>query len=113
MQAFLVAFVLCACQAFAWAAPAYANPTNTASDASVAKSASERSDPANPIIDHIRSKLVDRNLRNNADPSDLAALEAFYGSNSATPLWITDMGLSARGQSALFEIEKAEDWGLD
>jgi hypothetical protein len=23
------------------------------------------------------------------------------------------MGLSARGQSALFEIEKADDWGLD
>ena len=48
-----------------------------------------------------------------ADPADLAALEAFYGSNNPTPLWITDMGLSARGQSALFEIEKANDWGLE
>ena len=47
------------------------------------------------------------------DPADLAALEAFYGHSSAAPLWVTDMGLSARGQSALFEIEKANDWGLD
>jgi murein L,D-transpeptidase YcbB/YkuD len=79
----------------------------------VAKPASERLDPANPVIDYIRLKLADRNLRPNADPADLAALEAFYGSNSPTPLWITDMGLSARGQSALFEIEKANDWGLE
>jgi murein L,D-transpeptidase YcbB/YkuD len=44
---------------------------------------------------------------------DLTALQEFYLNRSATPLWITDMGLSARGQSALFEIEKADDWGLD
>ena len=40
-------------------------------------------------------------------------LEAFYGHSSAAPLWVTDMGLSGRAQSALFEIEKANDWGLD
>ena len=68
---------------------------------------------ADPAIDRIRSKLTDPSLRSDADPADLAALEAFYGSSSATPLWITDMGLSAKGQRALFEIEKANDWGLD
>ena len=112
-RAYLVAVLLCACQAPAWAAPVYANPTNAASDASVDKAAGERAFPANPVIDYIRSKLADRNLRSNAEPADLAALEAFYASNSPTPLWITDMGLSARGQSALFEIEKANDWGLE
>ena len=110
-RAYLVAVLLCACQAPAWAAPVYVNPTNA--DASVAKPGGERSDPANPVINYIRSKLADRNLRRNADLADLAALEAFYGSNNPTPLWITDMGLSARGQSALFEIEKANDWGLE
>ena len=93
-------------------APAYASPKNAAS-VSVTKPTGERSDPANPVIDLIRSKLLNPVLRSNADPADLAALEAFYRSNRATPLWITDMGLSARGQSAVFEIEKADDWGLE
>jgi murein L,D-transpeptidase YcbB/YkuD len=31
---------------------------------------------------------------------------------SGGPLWMTEMGLTARGQSALFEIGKADDWGL-
>ena len=26
---------------------------------------------------------------------------------------MTEMGFSAKGQAALFEIEKADDWGLD
>jgi len=65
------------------------------------------------VIERIRSKLKDPNLRSKNDPADLAALEAFYGNSSAAPLWITDMGLSAKGQSALFEIENADDWGLD
>src|SRR5262245_30968092 len=58
------------------------------------------------VLDQIRSKLADQDLRSDADPADVAALADFYGNNSVTPLWITDMGLSARGQSALFEIEK-------
>jgi murein L,D-transpeptidase YcbB/YkuD len=79
----------------------------------VAKPTGARSDPASSVIHHIRSKLADHKLHNEAKAADLAALEAFYGSDSATPLWITDMGLSARGQSALFEIERAAEWGLD
>ena len=72
-------------------------------------------DPAqeDPVVNRIRSKLVDPGLRKNADPADLAALQVFYGRSGAAPLWITDMGLSARGQRTLFEIERANDWGLD
>jgi Scaffold domain len=112
-RAYLVAVLLCACQAFACAAPACATPNKTDPDASVGKATGEGSDRADPVIIYVRSKLSDKKLRSEADPTDLAALEAFYGSDSATPLWITDMGLSARGRSALFEIEKANDWGLD
>jgi murein L,D-transpeptidase YcbB/YkuD len=68
---------------------------------------------ADLVIDRIRSKLADLGLRGDADAADITALEAFYSSSGAAPLWITDMGLSAKGQSALFEIEKADDWGLD
>ena len=111
-RAYLIAVLLSACQAFAWAAPAYASLKNPAS-ASVTKPAGEPSDTTDQVIDHIRSKLLDRDFHSNAHPEDLAALEAFYGSSNAVRLWITDMGLSARGQRALFEIEKADDWGLD
>lgn len=111
-RAYLIAVLLSACQTLAWAAPAYSSPKNAVST-SVTNLAGERSDRADPVNDHIRSKLRDPAVRSNADPEDLAALEAFYESRSAEPLWTTEMGLSARGQSALFEIEKADDWGLD
>ncbi len=77
------------------------------------KPADERPTHADLVVDRIRSKLADPGLHSTADPADLAALEAFYGHSGAAPLWVTDMGLSSRAQSALFEIEKANDWGLD
>jgi murein L,D-transpeptidase YcbB/YkuD len=106
----LAAVLLLACSAFAWVGPFRASE-NAASAAWMAKPASERAGPA--VIDRIRSKLRDPSLSIKADPRDLAALQAIYINSGATLLWITDMGLSARGQSALFEIEKADDWGLD
>ena len=109
-RGFLAAVLLLACQAHAWAGPFRVAPEHAAF--AVANPAGEHATvPA--IIDRIRSKLANAGLHSNSDPADLAALEAFYGNSSATPLWITDMGLSARGQSALFEIERADDWGLD
>jgi murein L,D-transpeptidase YcbB/YkuD len=65
-----------------------------------------------PAVAAIRTKLADPSLRKNANPDDLAALEAFYGTRTSGPLWMTEMGFSARGQAALFEIGKADDWGL-
>ena len=61
----------------------------------------------------IRAKLADPEIRKDQDDDDLAALEGFYAARSGAPLWITEMGLSARGQEALFEIAQAGDWGLD
>ncbi|MGO8840860.1 MAG: L,D-transpeptidase family protein [Methyloceanibacter sp.] len=60
----------------------------------------------------IRLKLADPGLRKDANPDDLAALSAFYGMTTGSPLWMTEMGFTAKGQAALFEIEKADDWGL-
>ena len=109
-RGFLAAVLLFACQAHAWAGPFRAVPERAA--VVVANSAGEHATlPA--IIDRIHSKLRDPSLRSEADLTDLTALQEFYLDTSAKPLWITDMGLSARGQSALFEIEKADDWGLD
>jgi len=61
----------------------------------------------------IRKKIADPDLRKATNADDLVALEAFYRTRLGAPLWMTDMGFSARGQQALFEIEKAGDWGLE
>ena len=68
--------------------------------------------PMDAVVAAIRLKLADPGLAKDANPDDLAALTAFYGMRTGGPLWMTEMGLSAKGQSALFEIEKADDWGL-
>ena len=60
----------------------------------------------------IRTKLADPILRKGANPDDLAALETFYKARAGGPLWMTDMGLSAKGFRALSEIAQADDWGL-
>jgi L,D-transpeptidase YcbB len=60
----------------------------------------------------IRAKLADPVLRKGANADDLAALEAFYRERGR-PVWITDMGFTAKGQAAISEIGKADDWGLD
>ncbi len=61
----------------------------------------------------IREKLAEPDIGKDAEADDVAALEAFYEAWSGAPLWITEMGFSARAQAALFEIEKADDWGLE
>jgi L,D-transpeptidase YcbB len=68
--------------------------------------------PADPVVAAIRTKLSDQAVVKDANANDVAALVAFYGARTGAPLWVTDMGFTARAQSALFEIEKAEDWGL-
>jgi murein L,D-transpeptidase YcbB/YkuD len=67
---------------------------------------------ADPVVAIIRSKLADPALRKGTNEDDLAALDAFYAARAGGPLWVTDMGFSARGQAAIFEIEQADDWGL-
>jgi len=69
--------------------------------------------PADPVVALIRGKLADPNVRKDANEDDLAALGAFYATRSGGPLWTTEMGFSAKGQAAISEIERADDWGLD
>jgi murein L,D-transpeptidase YcbB/YkuD len=67
---------------------------------------------ADPVISSIPSKLGDPALRKGADAKDLAALEAFYATRSGPPVWMTPMGFSAKAQSVINEIGKADNWGL-
>jgi L,D-transpeptidase YcbB len=69
--------------------------------------------PADPVVSIIRAKLSDPAFTDKAHASDVAALASFYAARAAGPLWITDMGFTAKGQQVLFEIERAGNWGLD
>jgi murein L,D-transpeptidase YcbB/YkuD len=68
--------------------------------------------PVDAVMASIRAKLTDPGLHKDANQDDLVALEAFYRMRTGGPLWMTEMGFTARGQTALFEIGKADDWGL-
>ena len=112
-RGYLFAVLLFACQAPAWAGSSHDTGDNAGSATFVNKPAGDRVVQTDQVIALIRSKLAAPDLRSTAVLADLAALQALYAIGHATPLWITDMGLSARGQRALFEIEEANDWGLD
>ncbi len=46
------------------------------------------------------------------DQEDVAALQAYYGSNPEKPLWIENGAFSARARAVVAEIGRADDWGL-
>ena len=78
-----------------------------------AAAASPQAAPADPVVTIVRTKLEDPATVKDAHPADLAALTEFYAAREGPALWVTEMGLSAKGQQVLFEIEKADVWGLD
>src|SRR5512143_3338192 len=89
-----------------------ANASAPAPDAAAAPPSVAAETPADPIIVAIRAKLADPAIRKGVASDDLAALQSFYAERTGSPLWITGMGFSARAQSVITEIEKADDWGL-
>jgi len=69
--------------------------------------------PVDPVVAIIRAKLGDAAVTKGFNSDDVGALRAFYATRTGGPLWMTEMGLSAKGQAVLFEIARADDWGLD
>ena len=106
--AYLAGVVLFIAQAIAGVLVACAEEPATSAKSSAASPSSP-----DPVVALIREKNANSDLRKGANADDLGALEAFYRRRTGAPLWMTDMGFSAKGQQALFEIEKADDWGLD
>ena len=63
----------------------------------------------------VRKKLSELAIRTNVasvNAEDLAAATAFYNARRGPLLWITERGLSERGNSVIEEIRRADDWGL-
>ena len=66
--------------------------------------------PADPIVASIRAKLPA--LGQKAGEEDAAALSAYYGQITGTPLWVSTSGLTDKGKAVVGEISRAENWGL-
>jgi murein L,D-transpeptidase YcbB/YkuD len=68
-----------------------------------------------PALAALRKNLSQLASRTNVAPAyaeDLAAATAFYGAYSGSLLWVTENGISKRGNAVIAEIRKADDWGL-
>jgi murein L,D-transpeptidase YcbB/YkuD len=91
------------------ATPEGAEPS-AAATGSVTEAPAARADP---VVEIIRAKLADAAITKGFNADDVGALQAYYAARSGGPLWMTEMGLSAKGQAILFEIARADDWGLD
>jgi murein L,D-transpeptidase YcbB/YkuD len=69
----------------------------------LAKPASE----SHPAITALLAKLV------TASNPDHAAIDAFYTTNGGQPIWTAASGVLPRGASAIAELARAADYGLD
>src|SRR5262245_54916195 len=68
-----------------------------------------------PALAALRKNLSQCAGRTNVAPAyaeDLAAASAFYDAHSGPLLWVTESGISERGNAVITEIGKADDWGL-
>ncbi len=77
--------------------------------AQVATPAAVRVDP---VVEIVRTWLADASSKVMADKADLDAVTAFYGARTDAPLWVDASGFTAKGKTALNELNKGAEWGL-
>jgi L,D-transpeptidase YcbB len=68
-----------------------------------------------PALLALRRSLSQLAGRTNLAPAyagDLAAATTFYNAHNGPLLWVTESGVSERGNSVIAELRKADDWGL-
>jgi murein L,D-transpeptidase YcbB/YkuD len=68
--------------------------------------------PADPIIAAVRTKLIEPGFITKADKDDITAAVTFYGARTGAPLWVDANGFSSKAKTAIEEVMKADDWGL-
>lgn len=65
---------------------------------------------SNTLDAHIAAARADAEGR---DVAWLAQLRSFYISRDGAPVWVSSKGWTSRARSAIAELSKAGDWGLD
>lgn len=69
---------------------------------------------AEPVADPVQTELLRQIAEaDGVSKADRAALTAFYEQRAHGLLWVTDTGFTARGDAAMAEIKRADDWGLE
>jgi len=69
--------------------------------------------PEDPLSSPILKRIAAAPPRGDVSREDWSALASYYSERHGAPLWVTGSGLSERGQQAVAEIRRADDWGLD
>jgi len=71
-------------------------------------------EPQDPLGIALKQALTDQeDAGAEAETAELHALKTFYGTHAYTPLWVSAEGMTAKGEAAIAEIKKADDWGLE
>ncbi len=86
---------------------AASEPNNSPANAAAAVTPA----PKDPLLEAAIRKLDDKSFASKTNADDRAALSSFYQRRGA-PLWIADGALNSRAVTAISEIKKAGDWGL-
>lgn len=88
-------------------------PAALPADSANTPSTSVAAVPAIPtVIDAVRTALADKTLTGSAHGDDIAALQKFYAGRQV-PLWVVDGAFSDGAKSAISEMKKADDFGLE
>ena len=106
------------------AAPAAPAPAAAAPDSTSTPPATTASEPTPPAAATTAAAPVDENTprkellkligdTKSLTKADREALTAFYEGRGDDLLWVSGTAFTARAQSAMAEIAKADDWGLD
>ncbi|MFV0298013.1 MAG: L,D-transpeptidase family protein [Hyphomicrobiaceae bacterium] len=67
-----------------------------------------------PIVTEVRNRLaLLPNSGNKAVKAEIEAIKAFYGKDTAYPLWVSKDGLTRQGQKLFAALRRADTFGLD
>lgn len=95
-------------------APAAQTPAPRDPAAAVATPAERLAEPADPLRRAVQARLSeDGPATDNLRADEKAALVEYYGDPGLPLLWVDVRGLTARGKSAMAEIERADEYGLE
>lgn len=93
---------------------ATADPQQSAAETPPAPTAAPVAEPQDPLGIALK-QLLSAQSAGGGDPdqAELQALKTFYGTRTYQPLWVQADGMTAKGEAAIAEIKKADDWGLE
>lgn len=74
--------------------------------------------PPHPMVMVIRDVLVSKAFANKdfvktSSKEDVAALQDYYATSNAAPVWVDEKGLTTKARALAVEMARANEWGLE